>query len=479
MRGAAHRAVAGHAADPAAPLRAAAAGAGRRTSLPARRHRAGVVRRRLGGVRRPARLPAGRSAQAHSLAELGAHRAAGGARVPGRVLRAPRPRARHVPVRADPGVRGGRVGGGLVRVLGRHPGIAARPALRRRRSALRSPRGAVSVTWIGCSRSWPRCGRAATGPSPRCRDSCWSTSVRSRAPCWCSWPGTRRVASWSIACAPRGVPTRVLLVTDGSVVRHPARRAPRHGRSRGRRPPAALMRSPLLGIALVFWGWQTGLLPVGLAMAVALEARMLTRSRWDLSRHDFNRVSDLSAILLVGMAIYEVVANEMARAVTGIIQWLPMVTFPVIACQVYSAVGRVEMAVFFWSHAPASGGRADGRPDPRVLRPVSALGQHRERAVDLLRWAGGDRGLGAVARARTDRRAALGRRPRAGRRARVARATSAWPRRSVRSSAARPCGWSAGCAATSTPSATRPRWASWARSSSPTAWWPGSRPPHR
>ena len=109
------------------------------------------------------------------------------------------------------------------------------------------------------------------------------------------------------------------------------------------------MQSPLLGIALVFWGWQTGLLPVGLAMAVALEARMLTRSRWDLSRHDFNRVSDLSAILLVGMAIYEVVANEMARAVTGIIQWLPMVTFPVIACQVYSAVGRVEMAVFFWS----------------------------------------------------------------------------------------------------------------------------------
>ena len=101
------------------------------------------------------------------------------------------------------------------------------------------------------------------------------------------------------------------------------------------------MQSPLLGIALVFWGWQTGLLPVGLAMAVALEARMLTRSRWDLSRHDFNRVSDLSAILLVGMAIYEVVANEMARAVTGIIQWLPMVTFPVIACQVYSAVGRV------------------------------------------------------------------------------------------------------------------------------------------
>ena len=39
---------------------------------------------------------------------------------------------------------------------------------------------------------------------------------------------------------------------------------------------------PLLGAALVFWGWQTGVLPVGLAMAVALEARCSCTSRWDL-----------------------------------------------------------------------------------------------------------------------------------------------------------------------------------------------------
>jgi transglutaminase-like putative cysteine protease len=109
------------------------------------------------------------------------------------------------------------------------------------------------------------------------------------------------------------------------------------------------MRPPLLGVALVFWGWETGLLPVGIAMAVVLEARMFMQSRWDLGRSDFNRVSDLSAILLVVMAVYEVIANEMARAVTGVIQWLPMVLFPLIACQVYSAAGRVEMAVFFWS----------------------------------------------------------------------------------------------------------------------------------
>jgi hypothetical protein len=105
----------------------------------------------------------------------------------------------------------------------------------------------------------------------------------------------------------------------------------------------------LLGAALVFWGWQTGFLPVGLVMAVVLEARALTRSRWDLARTDFNRVSDLCAVLLVLLGIYEAVANESARAVTGIIQWLPLLLFPLVACQLYSVAGRIEVAVFFWS----------------------------------------------------------------------------------------------------------------------------------
>ena len=296
--GAAHRAVARHAADPAAALPAAAADAGRRPSLPARRHRAGVVRRRLGGVRRPARLPAGRSAQAHPLAELGAHRPAGGARVPGRVLRAPRPRARHVRRRARP--RPSR------RRCRSRPRSPARSAPRSRCSICSSsaprrtasPRAAVSATSIGCSRSWPRCARAATSPSPRCRGSCWSTSVASQAPCCSSWPGTRRVGTWSIDSGARGaVPARVVLVHRRFRLRcPPARRAPRQvGRVAEELLGSDAIAALLGGSRWLFWGWQTGLLPVGLAMAVALEARMLTRSRWDLRRHDFNRVSDLSA----------------------------------------------------------------------------------------------------------------------------------------------------------------------------------------
>jgi len=124
------------------------------------------------------------------------------------------------------------------------------------------------------------------------------------------------------------------------------------------------MPPPLLGAALLFWGWQTGFLLVGLAMALALEARTLVRSRWDLERADFNRVSDLSAVLLVVVGVYQAVANESARAVTSIIQWLPLLVFPLVACQLYSVAGRVEVAVFFWSQRkqPGSTPRVDLAP---------------------------------------------------------------------------------------------------------------------
>ena len=111
----------------------------------------------------------------------------------------------------------------------------------------------------------------------------------------------------------------------------------------------------LLGVALVFWGWQTDSLVPGLVMALALEARHLVGSRWDLDRVDFNRASDLSAVLLVLMAVYQAVANGMLRAVTPTIQWLPLILFPLIACQLYSAAGRVEVAVFFWSQRKTPG----------------------------------------------------------------------------------------------------------------------------
>jgi protein-glutamine gamma-glutamyltransferase len=130
----------------------------------------------------------------------------------------------------------------------------------------------------------------------------------------------------------------------------------------------------LLGAALCFWGWQTGLLPAGLALALVLEARWLVRSRWDLTRADFNRVSDVSALLLVLVGVYQAIANESARAVTGIIQLLPLLLFPLVACQLYSVAGRVEVAVFFWSQrkVPGTTPRVDLAPSYFALALLAA-----------------------------------------------------------------------------------------------------------
>ena len=111
----------------------------------------------------------------------------------------------------------------------------------------------------------------------------------------------------------------------------------------------------LLGAALAFWGGQTGFLPVGLVMGAVLEARALVRARSDLARADFNRVSDACTVLLVLLGAYQALANDPARAVTGVIQWLPLVLFPLVTAQLYSAAGGVELAVFFWSQRQQPG----------------------------------------------------------------------------------------------------------------------------
>ncbi|HEX2438594.1 MAG TPA: transglutaminase-like domain-containing protein [Methylomirabilota bacterium] len=150
----------------------------------------------------------------------------------------------------------------------------------------------------------------------------------------------------------------------------------------------------LLGVGLAFWGWQTGVPLVGLAMALVLEARTLVHSRWDLQRADFNRVSDFSTVLLVLTGVYQFVANDSARAMTGLIQWLPLLLFPVLACQLYSVAGGVETAVFFWSQRtrPDTTTRVDLGPPYFVLSLLSASAANAPRTfygglVVLAAWA--------------------------------------------------------------------------------------------
>jgi len=67
-----------------------------------------------------------------------------------------------------------------------------------------------------------------------------------------------------------------------------------------------MMATPpfLIGVALVFWGWQTGMLGVALIMAVAVEASHWTKWRVDFSLTDFGRVWDLCSVLTAMAGLY-------------------------------------------------------------------------------------------------------------------------------------------------------------------------------
>ena len=103
----------------------------------------------------------------------------------------------------------------------------------------------------------------------------------------------------------------------------------------------------LLGASLIFWGWQTGLWPLALIMALVLEGSRLIRLRWDLSPSDFNRVSDLCTLVLVGMSVYLFASNRSARAILVLLQWLPLTLLPLLAAQVYSTRDSIHINTLF------------------------------------------------------------------------------------------------------------------------------------
>jgi len=101
--------------------------------------------------------------------------------------------------------------------------------------------------------------------------------------------------------------------------------------------------------ALLFWGWQTGFEIWGVLLAVLLEGSRLTRTRWEFSDIDLNRISDLCWALFVGAALLLYSTGEdRLLFVFRLAQWLPLCFFPIMLAQAYGNRAIMPLSVFSW-----------------------------------------------------------------------------------------------------------------------------------
>lgn len=131
------------------------------------------------------------------------------------------------------------------------------------------------------------------------------------------------------------------------------------------------MKTPplLLGMALLFWGWQADSLWVGAAMGAVLEAARLIKARWDFTDEELRRIVVFCELAALAALAYAYSANKGPASLTGLaadpatyeaqrsagnavahtslalIRWLPMIFFLFAAAQTYSTRREIPVEV--------------------------------------------------------------------------------------------------------------------------------------
>jgi len=109
------------------------------------------------------------------------------------------------------------------------------------------------------------------------------------------------------------------------------------------------MRTPplLLGATLLFWGGLTGHLFIAAAIALALEGSRVVKLRWDFSTADFNRISDLCVVILLGTLVYLLISDRSFQIIIIIFRWLPVILLPLVIANVYSTSDKIDISALF------------------------------------------------------------------------------------------------------------------------------------
>jgi hypothetical protein len=125
------------------------------------------------------------------------------------------------------------------------------------------------------------------------------------------------------------------------------------------------MKTPpfLLGATLLFWGWQSGLPPIGAIMGIILESARFVKVRWELSDTDFRRILTFCTLFALAATLYvftdtqesgggfhgsaasvtRTIGISSLKTSTTFFRWLPIFLFFFVAAQMFSTREKIPL----------------------------------------------------------------------------------------------------------------------------------------
>ncbi len=97
----------------------------------------------------------------------------------------------------------------------------------------------------------------------------------------------------------------------------------------------------IIGVALLFWGIETGNLLIGALLGLILEGNSLMSNRYSLTEEDFIKVSDLTSLIFLGSIALVLLNAKPVNFLRITAGWLPLILSPLIAAQLYSTSDKI------------------------------------------------------------------------------------------------------------------------------------------
>ncbi|MCP4688201.1 MAG: transglutaminase domain-containing protein [Desulfobacterales bacterium] len=100
---------------------------------------------------------------------------------------------------------------------------------------------------------------------------------------------------------------------------------------------------PLMGAAILFWGFVTRQWVLSALLAAAIAGSRLTEIRWKFKEADFRRIALLCAAGAACLTLYRLATGWSAHAAWMLLKWAPPLMAPLFLAQLYSTAGRVDL----------------------------------------------------------------------------------------------------------------------------------------